>query len=426
MIRKIFLAALSLWLPAVQAQDITLRHDLSGQPLDALATLVVRFNGEQKGKARVMLQDLKGVAEKQQTPHLALLDPDDSTAFFGTSPRFLPLHKVMADSKLKLDAKMFFPQMAAAVDDLTGKIQALPLAQALPVLFYNRDAFLRAGLDPDNPPKTWWEVQTAAGKLFDAGYKCPLTASRFAWVHLDNMSSQHGEPMLARDGKIDRVALNTMVHVKHIALLASWQKSFYFHYFGPGREGDAKFMSGECSMLTGESPLYRELQKSSGFRFGVAELPLLRRCARRPPGRRAAGWRGAVGAARQAQGRVRGGRALRRIHDEAREPARMGPGHGLPADDGRRRRRPQDRRNAAGAARQGRPAPVAGAFGERADQERRRPQPHPRHPQRGNRVRLGQQEAGQGGARYGDGSRPGDRGNSVGVATAAAAGPNAR
>ena len=276
MIRKLLFAALGLWLPGAQAQDITLRHDLAGQPLDALATLVVRFNGEQKGKARVVLQDLKGLqdpAARQQPPHLALLDPEDNQHFFDTSPRFLPLHQIMAASKLKLDPRAFFPQMAAAVDDLTGRIQALPLAHALPVLYYNRDAFVRAGLDPDNPPKTWWEVQTAAGKLFDAGFKCPLTSSRFAWVHLDNMSSQHGEPVLTKDGKTDRVALNTLVHVKHIALLASWQKSFYFHYFGPGREGDAKFMSGECSMLTGESPLYRELQKSSGFRFGVAELP---------------------------------------------------------------------------------------------------------------------------------------------------------
>jgi sn-glycerol 3-phosphate transport system substrate-binding protein len=281
MIRKLFVAVLGLWLPALQAQEIVLRHDLEPRNLDALATLVVRFNGEQKeekgkGRPRIVLQDLKGIAgtaDLGQPPHLALLDPDDNQKFFGTSPRFLPLSKIMADSKVKLEAKQFFPQMAAAVDDLTGKVQALPMAHALPVLFYNRDAFQRAGLDPDKPPRTWWEVQAAAGKLFDAGYKCPLTSSRFAWVHLDNISSQHGEPMLAREGKVDRVALNTMVHVKHIALLASWQKSFYFHYFGPGLEGDAKFMSGTCSMLTGESPLYRDLQKSNGFRFGVAELP---------------------------------------------------------------------------------------------------------------------------------------------------------
>jgi sn-glycerol 3-phosphate transport system substrate-binding protein len=276
MIRKLIFAVLGLCLPAAHAQDVNLRHDLTGQQLDALATLVVRFNGEQKGKAKVMLQDLKGLqgsAELQHPPTMALLDPADNMRFFGTSPRFLPLFQVMEASKLKLEAKAFFPQMAGAVDDLKGRIQALPLAHALPVLFYNRDAFVRAGLDPDNPPKTWWEVQTAAGKLFDAGFKCPLTASRFAWVHVDNMASQHGEPALARDGKVDKVTLNTMVHVKHIALLASWQKSFYFHYFGPGREGDAKFMSGECSMLTGESPLYVELRKMNGFRFGMAELP---------------------------------------------------------------------------------------------------------------------------------------------------------
>lgn len=273
MIRKIVFAALGLWLPFAQAQDVTLRHRLEGQTLAALASLVVEFNGEQKGKGRIVLQDLKGVSERQHSPELAILDPDDSQEFFGTSPRFYPLHKIMDASRLKLDARQFYPQMAAAVDDLTGKIQALPLAQALPVLFYNRDAFIRAGLDPDNPPRTWWELQTAAGKLFDAGYKCPLTSSRFAWIHLDNLSSQHGEPAMVREGKIDRVAFNTLVHVKHIALLASWQKSYYFHYFGPGLEGDAKFMSGECSMLTGESPLYRELQQASGFRFGVAELP---------------------------------------------------------------------------------------------------------------------------------------------------------
>jgi sn-glycerol 3-phosphate transport system substrate-binding protein len=264
-------------LNGAMAQDITLRHDLEGQTLDALATLVVRFNSEQNGKARVVLQDLKGLgpAEVQQPPHLALVDPEDNLRFFGTSPRFVPLEKIVADARLKfkLKPKLFFPQMAAAVDDLKGRIQGLPLAHALPVLFYNRDAFIRAGLDPDNPPRTWWEVQKAAGKLFDAGYKCPLTTSRFAWVHLDNLSSQHGEPVMVKDGKVDRIAMNTLVHVKHIALLSSWNKSSYFHYFGPGREGDAKFMSGACSMLTGESPLYRELARQSAFRFGVAELP---------------------------------------------------------------------------------------------------------------------------------------------------------
>jgi sn-glycerol 3-phosphate transport system substrate-binding protein len=56
-------------------------------------------------------------------------------------------------------------------------------------------------------------------------------------------------------------------------LLSSWYKSSYFKYFGPGREGDAKFISGECAMLTGESSLLGQLPDNLQFAVGVADLP---------------------------------------------------------------------------------------------------------------------------------------------------------
>ncbi|WIM06941.1 MAG: extracellular solute-binding protein [Candidatus Nitricoxidivorans perseverans] len=267
------IAILSLMASAAPAQEIVLRHALDGAPLDALSTLVLRFNDGQKGRAKVVLQDVSAVEDRRQLPHLALLEPEDGMRFFDTRPRFKPLHAVMRESGERFDETRFFPQMADAVDDLTGRIQGLPMALAVPVLFYNKDAFLKAGLDPEVPPKTWWEVQRIAGRLLDAGFDCPLTTSRFAWVHLENISSQHGEPMLARSGKTDMVALNGMVHVKHVALLASWHKSLYFHYFGPGREGDARFLAGKCAMLTGESSLHADLPRMPRFPVGVAALP---------------------------------------------------------------------------------------------------------------------------------------------------------
>jgi sn-glycerol 3-phosphate transport system substrate-binding protein len=116
-------------------------------------------------------------------------------------------------------------------------------------------------------------VQQVAGKLFDAGYACPLTSSRFAWVHMENVSAQHGEPALIRGAKGDRFTFNSLVQVKHLAMLASWHKSSYFKYFGPGHEADAKFLSGECAMLTGESGLHAESQSGLPFAVGVADLP---------------------------------------------------------------------------------------------------------------------------------------------------------
>lgn len=264
--------------PPPPPQEIVLRHGLAGQALDALATLVVRFNDAEsrmkRGGGRILLEEASGVADRTNLPHLALFDQDDAQAVFGTRPRFLPLHKVMAAGGQRFDARGFYPQMADAVSDLGGKMQALPLGMSVPVLFYNRAAFAKAGLAADAPPATWWELQEAAGALRDAGFKCPLTSSRFAWVHVENVAAQHGEPMVVKEGRTERLALNNMVNVKHLALLTSWYKSFYFIYSGPGREGDDRFASGECAMLTGESALYAHLvRQPPGFPLGVAVLP---------------------------------------------------------------------------------------------------------------------------------------------------------
>jgi sn-glycerol 3-phosphate transport system substrate-binding protein len=259
-------------------QQVVLRHVLGGAPLDSLATLVLRFNDEEakrkRDSGRIVLEDGHGVADKSQLPALALFDQDDALALFGTRPRFRPLHQVMAAGKERFDPKQFYPQMIDAVDDLAGKMQALPLGMSLPVLFYNKAAFAKAKLDAANPPKTWWELQEAAGALRDAGFKCPLTSSRFAWVHVENVASQHGEPMVVKEGKREQLALNNMVNVKHLALLSSWYKSLYFIYSGPGNEGDARFANGECAMLTGESALYARIAREKpDFPLGIAVLP---------------------------------------------------------------------------------------------------------------------------------------------------------
>jgi multiple sugar transport system substrate-binding protein len=45
------------------------------------------------------------------------------------------------------------------------KLYALPFSAEASVLFYNKDLFKKAGLDPDKPPKTYDEVKAAAQKI---------------------------------------------------------------------------------------------------------------------------------------------------------------------------------------------------------------------------------------------------------------------
>jgi len=60
------------------------------------------------------------------------------------------------------DLKPEYQMWEAATSD--GKLYGMPWLVGTRVLFYNRDLFIKAGLNPDIPPKTWTEMFDAAKK----------------------------------------------------------------------------------------------------------------------------------------------------------------------------------------------------------------------------------------------------------------------
>lgn len=134
---------------------------------------------------------------------------------------------------------------------------ALPLSPARPLLYYNRDALRRAGLDPDAPPRTWYEMARTLGALADAGQACGYTTARPAWVLLG-----------ANSGEFDRQLL-----VRWVAMLASWQTAGYFSYSGKLDRAEARFATGECALLTASSGSRGELARRARFHVGIAPLP---------------------------------------------------------------------------------------------------------------------------------------------------------
>lgn len=249
--------------------EVVVGHQLQGAKAQALADEVERFNAERKG-VQVELRHLRPGEPAGEPPHLALVDED--TGYLG-GRRLRPMYQFMAENGQKLDASGFYPALRDASDDARGRLQSLPLALSLPVLYYNKALFRKVGLDPEQPPRTWWTLQKAAGVLYESGVACPYASSWPVWVHLENTSTQHNEPFIAVQGKATRLAFNSLVHVKHIALLSSWFKSRYFHLFGDADEADAKFAAGECAMLTSGSAFYPLAKGGAEFEVGMAELP---------------------------------------------------------------------------------------------------------------------------------------------------------
>src|SRR5438477_11235141 len=134
---------------------------------------------------------------------------------------------------------------------------ALPLNTARPVLYYNRDAFRRAKLDPRRAPKTWYEMAGVLGSLAESGQSCAYTTSWPAWVMLENSGG----------------TLSRQLMVRWTSMLATWQKSGFFSYSGPANEAEARFASGECAVLTASSASRSALAKQVHFNLGVAPLP---------------------------------------------------------------------------------------------------------------------------------------------------------
>jgi sn-glycerol 3-phosphate transport system substrate-binding protein len=134
--------------------------------------------------------------------------------------------------------------------------------QASSVLYYNRDAFRRAKLDPAVPPRTWYEMAPALEALRAAGARCGYTASAPAEMLLDQIGG-HDAGRLALDS----------ARVRWVAMLATWQKAGYFSLAHDAEEAERRFTAGECALLTAQPARQADLRASAEFDLAAAPLP---------------------------------------------------------------------------------------------------------------------------------------------------------
>ena len=187
-----------------------------------------------------------------------------------------PVYEVMKESGLSFDPNVYLPTVTGYYTDNEGKMLSMPFNSSTPVLYYNVDAFKKAGLDPDKPPKTWPEVADYSRKLVKAGYSGFSTAW-ISWIQLENFSAWHNVPIATKEngfsGLDTEFILNSPLHVKHIQQLADWQKEKIFVYGGRRNLGNAKFSSGEVAMYTESSAGYAGFKKTCEFEFRTSMLP---------------------------------------------------------------------------------------------------------------------------------------------------------
>lgn len=161
-----------------------------------------------------------------------------------------------------------------------GKTWGVPFQRSTIVMYYNKDAFREAGLDPENPPATWDEYVDAAKKLTKSdgsqwGAMIPSTGYPY-WM-FGALSMQNDQVLM--NGAGDTTYFDAPATVE---ALEFWNSLGAEHKIMP--EGAIEwgtlrqnFLEGKTAMMWHSTGNLTTVKNKANFDFGVAMLPANKR-----------------------------------------------------------------------------------------------------------------------------------------------------
>jgi len=271
--------------PALAKTEIHFWHAMTGQLGDAVNELVKQFNESQtdyevkplrKGTYPETLTAAIAAYRQKSAPHIVQVF-EVGTQTMMLSGAVLPVYQLMKEQEIKVDWKDFIAPVVGYYSK-DGNLYSMPFNSSTPILYYNKDAFQKAGLDPSKPPPTWKQVEEYSKKLIAAGAaKCGFSTGWPSWTMVENMHAWHDQPFATKhngfDGLDVQLLINKEFGVKHIGQLAAWQKDNVYSYGGRQGTADPKFMSGECGMYIQSSALIGGFTKGVKFNWATGQLP---------------------------------------------------------------------------------------------------------------------------------------------------------
>jgi len=314
------------------AEKITINwwHAMGGRLGEKVNEIAANFNASQdkyqlvatyKGSYPDTMTAGIAAFRSKNPPHILQVYEVGTATMMAAKGAIKAVYEVMRESGLPFDPSAYLQTVTGYYTTPDGKMLSMPFNSSTPVLYYNKDAFKRAGLDPNKPPKTWPEVaecaqkivaayadqaakigpiveklDAARGELEAAGMKdeaakvdeiateigrniirAGFSTAWISWIQMENFSAWHNVPFGTKEngfaGFDTEFVFNSPLHVRHIQQLSDWQKDKIFIYGGRRNLGNAKFHTGQVAMYTESSAGYAGFKKNAKFEFGTSFLP---------------------------------------------------------------------------------------------------------------------------------------------------------
>jgi len=261
-------------------------HAMTGANNEVVETLAKEFNESQqdfkiapvfKGTYPETLNAGIAAFRAKQMPAIIQVFDVGTGVMMGAEGAVKPIAEVLEAGGFTFDKSQYLPGIVAYYSKPDGTMLSFPYNSSSPILYYNKDIFEKAGLDVDNPPKTWQAVFEAARKIKESGAaECGYTSTWLTWIHLENFAAWNDVPYGTQEnglaGTNVELKLNEPIYVEHFQALADLAKDGVFRYGGRTSEAKQLFLSGECGILTESSGGLGDIVKS-GINYGIGQLP---------------------------------------------------------------------------------------------------------------------------------------------------------
>lgn len=287
----VVLMVLSIPMPSFAAEKVKISfwHAFGGGRTSFIQRMVddfnvthpgIEVNVEAKGSYRDALNASLLAAKQKQAPHIVQYF-EVGSQFAMDSGIFVPFADFLKDSDYAM-MDDFIPPVANYYK-IDGKFNSIPWNSSNPVLYYNKTIFKKAGLDPENPPKTYGEVLKACEKIVSSkaaakGITWPLhTWFVEQWVCMQGALLANNE-----NGRAKR-ATDVYVNSDAMKRIMSWWKELYdkkfYAYSGKPEDWDGSnqiFISQQAAMLitsTSDVTFHQNAAVENGYELGTGFLP---------------------------------------------------------------------------------------------------------------------------------------------------------
>ncbi|WP_217586570.1 extracellular solute-binding protein [Lentibacillus saliphilus] len=210
--------------------------------------------------------------------------PDVFNIYFGWVPEYVNreyIQPIREEFMTEQEIRDYYVDFVEP-NKVDGKYYTLPIAVRSLALFWNKDMFEEAGLDPEQPPKTWDDVIEYGKKMTKLNDDGRYEQEGYGWnvagqgLHMFQqvMLRQFGVEPYSEDGT--KVQFNSKP--EGYDAFEYWVNMNQKHKIGDpdfGNSYNEAFISGKAGMIVDGSFRIGDVQSGADFEWGVTTLPVL-------------------------------------------------------------------------------------------------------------------------------------------------------